>query len=132
MTDYYELAELADQLLGIADEDNEKLSEILQELEPPVREELIDSDFLNAYQVFYYYFRTEPEEIEKDRLMLEPATSVKNGIHINDFDILEIYFSHNKNIPEIIISDGDNELKRFSGKNAYIDAMLYLKEGFDY
>ena len=64
--------------------------------------------------------------------MLEPATSVKNGIHINDFDILEIYFSHNKNIPEIIISDGDNELKRFSGKNAYIDAMLYLKEGFDY
>jgi len=132
LTDYYELAELADQLLGIADEDNEKLSEILQELEPPVREELIDSDFLNAYQVFYYYFRTEPEEIEKDRLMLEPATSVKNGIHINDFDILEIYFSHNKNIPEIIISDGDNELKRFSGKNAYIDAMLYLKEGFDY
>ncbi|MDD4127352.1 MAG: hypothetical protein PHV39_06665 [Methanomicrobium sp.] len=127
MTDYYELAKLADQILGIADEDMEKLSEIIEDLEPKVRDELIDSDFFNAYQIFYYYFRVEPEEIVKDRLMLEPATSVKTGIHIDDYDILEMYFALKENKPEIILSDGDVEIKRFSGGKAYTDAVNFVK-----
>ncbi|MBN2733591.1 MAG: hypothetical protein JXQ82_01880 [Methanomicrobiaceae archaeon] len=127
MTDYYELAELADQILGIANEDLTELSEIIDDLEPRLREELLDSDFLNAYQVFYYYFRCEPREIVMDRLMLEPATSVKSKIHIDDYDILEMYFTVKNSSPEIVLSDGDAEIKHFSGKDAYQDAVNYAE-----
>jgi len=127
LTDYYELAELADQILGIADEDLKELAEIIDKLEPEVREELLDSDFLNAYQVFYYYFRCEPREIVKDRLMLEPATAVKSKIHIDDYDILEIYFTVKSSSPEIILSDGDVEIKHFTGREAYRDATAFAE-----
>lgn len=128
MTDYYEMAKLADRILAIADENLDRLSEIIEELEPGVRKELIDSDFLNAYQVFYYYFRVEPDEIVKDRLMLEPATSVKTGIHINDYEIIEIYFSIKDDEPVITLSDGDIEVSRFSGRNAYSEALKFVQD----
>lgn len=131
MTDYYELAELADQILGIANEDIKELSEIIDDLESGLREELLDSDFLNAYQVFYYYFRCNPREIVKERLMLEPATSVKSKIHIDDYDIFEMYFFVKNNNPEIILSDGDVVIKNFSGKDAYKNAVSYAENYSD-
>ncbi len=96
-----------------------------------MRRELIDSDFLNAYQVFYYFFRTEPNEMIKDRLLLEPATSLKSGIHIDDFDILEMIFRVKDSSPEILFSDGEMEIKSFFGENAYSDALIYI-ESYDF
>ncbi|WOF15882.1 hypothetical protein F1737_03805 [Methanoplanus sp. FWC-SCC4] len=131
MKDYLKLAEIADQILGVADEDDDKLVVLLDELDESVRFDLINSDFLNAHQVFYYYFRTEPEEIVTDRLMLEPASSLKNGVFIDEYGILELYFTTRNNYPEIYIYDGDQELKSFVGKDAYRKAVLFSEE-YDY
>jgi hypothetical protein len=131
VTDYLELAKLADQILSVAEEDPEKLLGILDDLNPDIRKELINSDFLNAYQIFYYFFRTEPKEIIEDRLLLEPATSAfsEKGILIYEYDILEIFFKISGCTPEIYISDGDTIYKRLTGKDAYKEMLDYLDKG---
>lgn len=127
MTDNIELAELADQILEIADEDYDRLSSIIEDLDEEVRNEILVSDFLHAYQVFYYYFRMEPSEIVIDRLMLEPASSLENGVFIEDFDIFELWFIIEDNKGVIYVSDGEKIRKKFSGRRAYTEAAAYAK-----
>ena len=55
------------------------LSGMLDALDTGTRNELLESDLLNAFQVFYYYFRINPDELVKERLELEPASSLHNG-----------------------------------------------------
>jgi hypothetical protein len=127
MTDNIELAELADQILEIADEDYDRLSSIIKDLDEEVKNEILVSDFLHAYQVFYYYFRMEPSEIVIDRLMLEPASSLEKGVFIEDFDIFELWFIIEDNKGVIYVSDGSKILKKFSGRQAYTEAAKYAK-----
>ncbi|EHQ35912.1 hypothetical protein [Methanoplanus limicola] len=131
MTDYYELAELADKILALADENYEYLSEVLDDLDEGLRNEMLDSDFLNAYQVFYFFFRQKPEEIVEDRLLLASASELKKGLLIYEYSLLEIYFRVEDNKGIIIVSDGDRELKRFYGKSAYWNAMEYARTNTD-
>ena len=127
MTDNIELAELADQILEIADDDYDRLSSIIDDLDEEVKNEILVSDFLHAYQVFYYYFRMEPSEIVIDRLMLEPASSLEKGVFIEDFDIFELWFIIEDNKGVIYVSDGSKILKKFSGMQAYTEAAKYAK-----
>jgi hypothetical protein len=131
MTDYYELAELADKILALADENYEYLSEVLDDLDEGLRNEMLDSDFLNAYQVFYFFFRQKPEEIVEDRLLLASASELKKGLMIYEYSILEIYFRVEDSKGIIIVSDGDRELKKFYGKSAYWNAMEYARTNTD-
>ena len=55
----------------------------------PVRNELLVSDLLNAWQVFYYFFRTVPDELVRERLELEPASSLVLGVAIDEIDLLD-------------------------------------------
>lgn len=131
MTDYYELAELADKILALADENYEYLSEVLDDLDEGLRNEMLNSDFLNAYQVFYFYFRQKPEEIVEDRLLLASASELKKGLLIYEYSLLEIFFRVEDNKGIIIVSDGDRELKRFYGRSAYWNAMEYARTHTD-
>jgi len=131
MTDYYELAELADKILALADENYEYLCEVLDDLDEELRNEMLNSDFLNAYQVFYFFFRQKPEEIVEDRLLLASASELKKGLKIDDYSLLEINFRVEENEGIITVSDGDRELKKFYGKSAYWNAIEYAKTHSD-
>jgi len=120
------LVAIADQLLEDADEDIVLLAHGIDALEQPVRDELIVSDLLNAYQVFYYFFRTEPDLLVQELLDLEPASSLIKGLKIEETDLLEMYFGIRDTKPVIIISDGDRTVATFSGKSAYEQGRTFL------
>ena len=63
-----ELVALADKLLEECDEDVALLATRIGSLDADVRNELMVSDLLNSWQVFYYYFRTVPDELVKERM----------------------------------------------------------------
>jgi len=125
LIDYYDLAQLADKILEIADDEVPVLAEIIEDLEPETRSELLFSDFLNAYQIFYYYFRKEPDILVNERLSLVPASAVRKGVLADERDLLELIFIVEDETPEILVSDGEEILQRFSGPAAYHDAVRW-------
>ena len=124
---YSRLVAVADKLLDDADEDIVHLTLGIDALEQPIRDELLISDLLNAYQVFYYFFRIEPDILVQERLDLEPASSLINGLKIEETDLLEMYFGIRNAMPVIVISDGDKVVATFSGKSAYEQGRMFLK-----
>ena len=126
MTDYVELAELADRILAISDEDVVELVTVLDELDEGVKNELLVSDFLNAYQIFWYFFRYEPEILAAERLMLSSASSLSEGVLIEERDIFEIWFRVVDALPEMLVADGEAVLMVFRGKSAYKDASEWV------
>ncbi|KDE55530.1 hypothetical protein [Methanoculleus sp. MH98A] len=128
MTDYVELAELADSLFEASDDDDELLAKILDTLDEETRRALLSSDLLNAYQVFYYYFRETPDELTMERLQLHAASDLARGLVIDEVDLYEVIFSMEDGEPVVILTDGENTLARFSGPEAYAKIALYMEE----
>ncbi len=128
MTDYIELARLADRVFAISEDDPKRLAEILLTLEDDLRSELIHSDFLNAFQVFYFFFSEEPTELGEERLILQPATAAKKGVLIEERGFFELFFVLDGDEPAIFVSDGEQVLKKFTGRSAYSDAVNYAEE----
>jgi len=124
---YPELVALTDRLLEESDEDVAQLAAGIGSLDADVRSELMISDLLNAWQVFYYYFRTVPDELVKERMELEPASSLPRGLKIAEVEFLELFFVMKDHKPLIVISDGEKPVATFSGGNAYADGMAYLE-----
>jgi len=125
-TDYYELAELTDRIFAISDGNNDKLVELLDTLDENLKNELLSSDFLNAEQVFHYFFRTIPGKLAEERMILQPASALKTGLMIEEHDLLEIVFSIRRETGVLIVTDGERELATFSGSSAYQDAVNYI------
>ncbi|NLD57686.1 MAG: hypothetical protein GX651_06090 [Methanomicrobiales archaeon] len=124
---FHELVTLVDAILDECDDDLPCIAKKLGALEPEVRSELFVSDLLNAYQVFYYFFRTVPDVLVQEQLDLEPASALRTGLKIDEVDLLEMYFIIQKGKPRIIIHDGDKAVATFSGNRAYTDAKGYLE-----
>ena len=124
---YSRLVAVADKLLEDADDDVALLARSIDALEQPVRDELLVSDLLNAYQIFYYFFRIEPDILVQELLELEPASSLINGLKIEETDLLEMFFGIRNAMPVIVISDGDKVVATFSGKSAYGQGRTFLK-----
>jgi hypothetical protein len=123
-----ELAELADRLFEASDDDDELLARMLDTLDEEIRGALLSSDLLNAYQVFYYYFRETPDELTKERLQLHAASDLPRGVVIDEVDIYEIVFSLEGGEPIVLITDGESTLARFEGNQAYGEVLRYLDE----
>lgn len=128
MTDYERLAAIADDLLERADEDDTRLARLLDGLAPEVRAELLTSDLLNAYQVYYYYFREDPGELPAERLMLTPASETLRGVFLDEVELFSLVFLCEKGRAEIVVTDGEQEYRRFAGKNARTAAENYVLE----
>jgi hypothetical protein len=126
-TPYHTLVDLADRLLEDCDDDVECLAVRLGSLEPPVRDELLTSDLLNAWQVFWYCFRTDPGAFLHERLELEPASALATGLKLGEIDLLELHFGIRENVPLIAVFDGEKTAASFSGRNAYADAVKYCR-----
>jgi hypothetical protein len=122
-----ELVATADRILEESDEDVAQLATRIGSLDADVRNELMVSDLLNAYQVFYYYFRTVPDELVKERMELEPASSLPRGLKIDEVEFLALFFIMKDYKPLIVVSDGEKPVATFSGGNAYSDGMQYLE-----
>ncbi|NYT05940.1 MAG: hypothetical protein GKC04_06170 [Methanomicrobiales archaeon] len=128
MTDYIELAELADRIFAIAEDDLERFAGVIADIDPSIRDELLHSDFLNALQVFYVAFGEVPTELAEERLLLEPATAVANGILLEDRDLLELYFAEIDGVPSVLVTDGEAVRASFTGRGAYGRAVSYSEE----
>lgn len=124
---FRELVDLVDAILEKCDDNVPCIAEQLGTLEPEVRAELFLSDLLNAYQVFFYFFRVVPDALVRERLDLEPASSLRNGLLIDEVDLLEMIFTLRESKPVIIIWDGEKAIATFSGGRAYADGKQYLE-----
>ena len=124
---YHTLVDLADQLFEECEDDVICLSRKIDALDPDLRNELLVSDLMNAYQVFYYFFRTMPDELVGERLELEPASSLDRGVKIDEIELLDLVFSVKSHEPVIIVSDGEKPLVTFKGKTAYADGLKYIE-----
>lgn len=120
------LVAIADRLLEESDDDMAVLARGIDALEQSVRDELLVSDQLNAYQVFYYFFRIAPEILVQERLDLEPASALRGGLMIEETDLLEMFFGIRDGKPIIVISDGDKTVATFVGKSAYEQGRTFL------
>ncbi|MDH7594059.1 MAG: hypothetical protein QHG99_06890 [Methanomicrobiales archaeon] len=127
-TDYFELASLVERMLEIANDNIEKLAEILDSLDEELRMELLTSDLLNALQAFYYFFREIPSELVQERLMLSPASEIASGVVFEEIDLCQLVFVLRDGRPSVLVSDGSNTLATFSGRGAYRDAISYIEE----
>jgi len=122
-----ELVRIADCLLEESGEDEDALVRRLEILPGPVRRELLVSDLLNAWQVFYYFFRTVPDELVRERLELEPASSLLDGVEIDEIEMLVRVFRVRNGIAEIVVTDGKDALKTFSGASSVADSLSYIE-----
>jgi hypothetical protein len=122
-----ELVAAADRLLEESDDDVELLATKIGSLDADMRNELMVSDILNAYQVFYYYFRTVPDELVKERMELEPASCLPRGLKIDEVEFLTLVFVMKDHKPLIVVSDGEKPVATFSGNTAYANGMKYLE-----
>jgi len=125
--DYTELVAIADHLFEKCEDDVSCLASRMDLLEPEIRNELLVSDILNSYQVFFYYFRICPDELVRERMELEPASSLVKGVKIDEIELLELFFGVKNHEPVIVVSDGETVLGTFRGKNAYIQGLKFME-----
>ena len=127
-TPYRSLIQLVDRLLEDCDEDVECLAIRLGGLEDHVRDELVISDLLNAWQVFYYYFRTDPGAFLHEKLDMEPASSLITGVRLDEIDLLELVFLIRDHEAWMVVHDGEKTVASFRGRQAYADAVKYCED----
>jgi len=123
---YSELVRIVDKILDACDDEVPCIVKRLDGLDERTRDELLISDLLNAYQVFYFMFRLDPGILIRERLELEPASSLRGGLLLDETDLLEMYFGIKDAKAVIVISDGDKIIAAFSGNAAYQQGREYL------
>jgi len=128
MADYMDLADIAERLFEASDDDDERLAGRLDTLDEETRRALLASDLLNAYQVFYFWFRETPDDLAMERLQLHAASDLARGIVIDEIDIYDLVFSVKDGNPILVLTDGENMLARFEGERAYGEILEYLDE----
>ena len=119
---------MAEDLLTMADEDEDRLARELDALPGTIRKDILESDFLNAYQVYYYYFRDSPGDLEKERLILQPASALAEGVMIAELEMLEIIFRVEDDQPVMSVRDRDRVLVNYRGKDSYRRALRFIDE----
>jgi hypothetical protein len=124
---YHELVAAADRILDECGEDVVLLSEKLDQLSDQERDELLVSDLLNAFQVFYYFFKETPGELPKARLLLSPGSALLDGLLIDKIDLIELIFALIDHQPVIVVSDGERALATFLGPDGYRDGLMYIE-----
>lgn len=117
----------ADDIFTDCEDDEICIAEALEDLDAAMRDELLISDHLNAYQTFYYYFRQIPDELIKERLILQPASALGDGVLVEEIDLYELVFTVHQGVPLIAVSDGEALLETFEGPHAYTKARAYAE-----
>jgi len=124
---YSILTAAADRMLEDCEDDAECIAIRLGELAPDVRDELLVSDLLNAWQVFFFFFRTEGGDLLHELLELEPASALVGGLKIQKSDLLEMIFAVRDAKPVIALSDGETIVATFSGTTAFARGLEFME-----
>ncbi len=122
------LADIVDELLDYANEDDERFVKAIIGLSPEIRSELLISDFLNAYQVYIYLFREIPDEMITDRLLLQPASSLEKGTLLEERGLVELMFLVQGESPIVQVRIEKDILATFKGKDAHRLAIRFAEE----
>ena len=120
-----ELEATADAIFEECEEDVVCIASRLDGLEDELRWELLDSNLLNAWQVFYYFYRFAPDELVRERLELEPAMAARTGVLLEERGLFEILFYIKSRRGFVGVSDGECLLAHFEGPEAYPEAQAY-------
>jgi hypothetical protein len=123
-----ELGRIADDILEKGEDEPDVLAHELDLLPQDIRDELLTSDLLNAFQVFYYLFREDPGDLERERLTLQPASALATGVMMNENDLFEVIFSFDGSEPSFSVSDGEQIIARYHGIGSYAKALQFLDE----
>lgn len=126
--EYADLAILAEKILEESGDEDERIADILDTIDPLVRNELLLSDFFNAYQVFYFFFRVRLEDIPREKLILTPASELEQGVTVEDLDLWQIIFMVRNGVPLVGVGDGENLIATFTGQESYHQARRYSEE----
>jgi hypothetical protein len=124
---YRELVALVDAILEECEDEVPCIVTKLDTLDGDTINELLLSDLLNSYQIFYFMFRTGTDAYTRELLELQPASSLRGGLKVAETDLLDMVFLIHENKPVIAISDGDKVVASFSGKSAYEQGREFLK-----
>jgi hypothetical protein len=127
---YRDLAKIADRLFVQSHDNEEQLATALDSVPQEVRQELLASDLLNAYQVFYYYFREIPDELAKERLLLLPASALTHGVVLFEIDYVEVVFQVEQGIPGIALHDEGQVIANYHGMDAYRSAKQFIDDSY--
>ncbi|WP_373840181.1 hypothetical protein [Methanospirillum sp.] len=119
-------SDLVDKILEDCDEDVVCTRMRLLNLEPAMRDAIIVSDLLNAWQVFYYFFTEQPFDDAYEILAFTPASALLQGTVIGEYRACTLTFMVKNGRPFIIVSDDLQEIRRFSGPKAYKEAILFI------
>ena len=123
---FAELSGIVDRILEDCDEDVVCTRMRLSALDPEIRDLLLTSDLLNAWQVFFYYFQEIPGDEALEILAFNPASTLTQGLLIGEFRDIRLTFSVHQGQPVIRVSNDEQELRRFSGTGGYRSAMAYI------
>lgn len=126
--EYADLAILAEKILEESGDEDERIADILDTIDPLVRNELLLSDFFNAYQVFYFFFRVRLEDIPREKLILTPASELEQGVTVEDVDLWQIIFMVRNGVPLVGVGDGEHLIVTFTGQESYHQARRYSEE----
>lgn len=127
---YRDLAKIAERLFIQSNDDEEQLATALDSVEEELRQDLLASDLLNAYQVFYYYFREFPGDLAKERLLLLPASALSHGVILAEIDYVEVVFRMEPGMPVITLHDEGQVIANYHGKDAYRNAKQFIDDSY--
>jgi len=127
---YRDLAKIADRLFIHSNDDEEQLASALDSVDDEIRQDLLASDLLNAYQVFYYHFREFPGDLVKERLLLLPASALSHGVILLEIDYVEVVFQVEQGDPVITLHDEGQVIANYHGKGAYRSAMQFIDDSY--
>ncbi|MDR2854925.1 MAG: hypothetical protein LBV40_02055 [Methanomicrobiales archaeon] len=127
---YQELGDIAEQIFTVCEDDPIRVATKLGTLSPNIRDLLLESDLLNAFQVFYYYFRESPDIVAEEILLFHSAAHLIHGISLlKGIGPYEMVFLVKQGKPMIVIIDEDDlVLKTCTGTGAYREAISFIRE----
>jgi hypothetical protein len=125
---YQTLADIADRIFGRCNDDPSCIAKEIRKLDPDIRNDLLSSDLLNAWQVFWYYFRDYPGDEAVEFMNFHSAGELAKGVPMGGIDIFTLTFQVTGDSPEIALSDDLQEVARFRGSDAWMKARAYIEE----
>jgi len=125
-----DLAQIADQLYEAANDDDEKLANLMHELSEPVAHALCTSNLINSAQAYIYAFNEVPEEDIYDLLLLKPSYQLLKGIKLESVEMSDIVFGYDKSVKSFVIGVAvdDKITITFSGNEALENARAWARE----
>jgi len=124
---YAKLAAQVEGILDLCNDDPACIAKALNSLEPDTRNEILSSDLLNAWQVFWFYYGEYPGDEAVEFLVFHPAGELSKGVPMGDMGIFRLTFIVKGGNPGILIEDDVTEVAWFTGPSSWKETREFLE-----